>query len=264
MGRSNSNSLIQQLNEVREQFRFTAFQNDTHLLQQRPLRIDGFGGGQNTRFTQWTAGPELACKLFELGLRPALKDLGMFAHNAFDNWICCLIKRLTRRPGRLKQFIHLDAQSMSQFVQRAGVRIVGAADQAAERSLIEPRSLDDFVKRKPVPRHQTAHVPGDCGGVVLLESGKSGNHAVCSRRQSKAKAALRYVYPYTISVDELSRGSAEIPRIEMDWARDAPEICRNPQPKQRLRVHRRPLLFALFGRNHGPIDWEEQVANAVQ
>ena len=153
---------VEQLDEFGEQTGLGAFQDDADAAHQIALGVHGFSSGEHAGLGELAAGAETAVKLIEFGGRPQLEHVGMGCHDTFHERVRGPVEPLEGGwPERSEKFVDLHAQPAGQFVERAGVRRVGAAHETAHRTLVEPRSCDDIVKRQPIARHQTTKVRRD-------------------------------------------------------------------------------------------------------
>jgi hypothetical protein len=61
-------------------------------------------------------------------------------------------RSMPRHRDQLKQLVDGHLQLLSQLVQSPGVRVVCAAHQAAQSSLVEAAHREDILKLEPMPR----------------------------------------------------------------------------------------------------------------
>src|SRR5262249_14874481 len=130
------------------------------------------------------------------------EQLRMGGDDGFDERVSGPIEAARRRIAqRAKQLVDFDAQAVGQFVQRAGVWMVGAAHEAANGPLIEPGGLDDVDIRHAVPGHQAAKIGGDHSRVAAAKGRGHRNHGTVLRSwpglHGGTARSAEYVQTYT-------------------------------------------------------------------
>lgn len=157
MIRAGRHSAVQHTHELRKQFRLAAFENNVDLPPHIAFGIHGLGGGEHAVFGQLAAGAEPAVEFIEIGFRPTGKILLMMRDDVFDERVGRPIELTRRIAARWpEQIVHRYTQATSQFVERAGVWIRCAPNQAADSTFIELRSGHHILKREVYLGHDSS------------------------------------------------------------------------------------------------------------
>jgi hypothetical protein len=166
--RRGRDAAIENVDETGEQLCFVAFENDADLAPEVTLGVRCLDGDQYPIFSQLTAGAEAAVKFVEVAFGPVAEHFRMVGGTGFHERVGGAIELQWRDTANwLKKLVDRHAQTLSQLVHCAGVRIANAASEASDCSLVELGGGDHLFERQVVAGHNAAQIAGDSGGVAI-------------------------------------------------------------------------------------------------
>lgn len=135
---------IEQGDDFAQMFGLGAFKDDGDLGHQFAAAVRGGGVGEGAFFGQLAADADAAEILFKISGRPGGEDFGVAADDARGRRVGAVVEAGRLFDGVDEQIIGVNAEPGGQFVERAGVGLGRAAEEAADRSLVELGGGDDF------------------------------------------------------------------------------------------------------------------------
>ena len=117
------------------------------------------GGGQGAFGGQCPAGADAAVKLVEIGLRPAVEQLLVIFDHLGHHGVRLAIETAIEQLCRIdEELIDGHSQPLGKPVERAGVRLLVAAENAANRADVQAGLPGHTGHRQPSGGHQTQQV----------------------------------------------------------------------------------------------------------